>query len=282
MAFIENVKFKEILNAARNGNEKAKAIMQSMRKMQPQTDIDRLVGAYYGVDTEETPIVDEVKTEVEEEVVQPSVEEVVVETINKPENENDVIDLTDILNSETAGLFDEDEYKGVSFTEFLKNKKSDANRALKNADYFKAFDMDGRNRYADGIIDAYKHKFDGNIRDIERGYSDNDKSISMYMQSVGDMLDDEIEFGTDTATKAYNDLIDDENAMSAFGRHWDDDDTRAVVDALAELVHKYGKANVLSALNLIKGDNDAHRNYLNNSIDANIGKYSKTVDKLLR
>ena len=278
MPYIDNVKFKEILNAARNGNEKAKMIMQGMRKMSSQEDIDRLVGDYYSIPTAATPI-DEAPV-VEEQA--PIPQELEPEVVEETANPQDVVDISDVLARETEGLFDEDEYQGVSFYDFLKNKKSDANRAMKNADYFKAFDSDGRNAYADSLIDKYRHKFDGNLRDVEREFSDNDRAISGYAQSVNDMLDDGIEFGTDAASSAYNDLIDNESAMSGFGRYWDENDTSSVLSAIRELVDKYGKANVLSVLNVLRADNNSHRDYLNNSIDTNIAKYSKNIDKLLR
>jgi len=301
MPFIDNIKFNEILNASRNGNEKAMAIMQSMRKGGTQDDIDRLVNAYYDISTvpeqqqqqavvaagdESQPSVEAVMDDVAPLI--PEGEENTGEIDESLVTENDVeadtqeVDISDILGKETEGLFDEDEYENVSFGDFLKNKRSDANRAVKNADYFKAFDMDGRNKYADGLIDTYRHKFDGNLRDIERDYADKNQAIAGYTQSVNDMLDDDIEFASDSATKAYNDLIDNDSAMSAFGRYWDSDDTSAVLSTLQELVGQYGKANVIAALNVIKGDNDAHRDYLNNSVDANISKYSKAVDKILR
>lgn len=301
MPFIDNIKFNEILNASRNGNEKAMAIMQSMRKGGTQDDIDRLVNAYYDISTvpeqqqqqavvaagdESQPSVEAVMDDVAPLI--PEGEENTGEIDESLVTENDVeadtqeVDISDILGKETEGLFDEDEYEKVSFGDFLKNKRSDANRAVKNADYFKAFDMDGRNKYADGLIDTYRHKFDGNLRDIERDYADKNQAIAGYTQSVNDMLDDDIEFASDSATKAYNDLIDNDSAMSAFGRYWDSDDTSAVLSTLQELVGQYGKANVIAALNVIKGDNDAHRDYLNNSVDANISKYSKAVDKILR
>lgn len=277
MPYIDNVKFKEILNAARNGNEKAKMIMQGMRKMSSQEDIDRLVGDYYSIPTpapiDEAPVIEEQA---------PIPQELEPEVVEETANPQDVVDISDVLARETEGLFDEDEYQGVSFYDFLKNKKSDANRAMKNADYFKAFDSDGRNAYADSLIDKYRHKFDGNLRDVEREFSDNDRAISGYAQSVNDMLDDGIEFGTDAASSAYNDLIDNESAMSGFGRYWDENDTSSVLSAIRELVDKYGKANVLSALNVLRADNNSHRDYLNNSIDTNIAKYSKNIDKLLR
>lgn len=294
MPFIDNIKFNEILNAYRNGNEKAMAIMQSMRKGGTQDDIDRLVNAYYDISdspeqvTEEEPqlsaeaVIDDVAPLIPEgEENTGEINDTLV-TENNAEADTQSVDISDILGKETEGLFDEDEYENVSFGDFLKNKRSDANRAAKNADYFKAFDMDGRNKYADGLIDTYRHKFDGNLRDIERDYADKSKAIAGYTQSVNDMLDDNIEFASDSATKAYNDFIDNDSAMSAFGRYWDSDDTSAVLSALQELAGKYGKANVIAALNVIKGDNEAHRDYLNNSVDANISKYSKAVDKILR
>lgn len=280
MPYIDNVKFKEILNAARNGNEKAKMVMQGMRKMSSQEDIDRLVGDYYAIPTAAAPV-DEQPQEQEQEQA-PIPQELEPEVVEETANPQDVVDISDVLARETEGLFDEDEYQGVSFYEFLKNKKSDANRAMKNSDYFKAFDSDGRNAYADSLIDKYRHKFDNNLRDVEREFSDNDRAISGYAQSVNDMLDDGVEFGTDAASSAYNDLIDNESAMSGFGRYWDENDTSSVLSAIKELVDKYGKANVLSALNVLRADNNSHRDYLNNSIDTNIAKYSKNIDKLLR
>lgn len=336
MAFLANNKFKEILNASRNGNEKAKMIIQALRKGQTQDDVNRLVDAYYDIDeesidleagmpsepitepqgdatdasiaeSEEDDVIENVAGSLgadgdlteqdadrDKESFEPTRElldeseitpEEVVETEEVGEVEEgtpEVVDLTDVLNAETDGLFDEDEYTNVSFYDFLKNKKSDAKRAMKNADYFKAFDMGGRGRYADGLVDAYRQKFDGNLRDIERNYDDNDRAISTYLQSTNDMLDDGVEFGMESATNAYNDLIDNERAMGAFGRYWDDNDSNEVITALKDLVKKYGKANVISALNVIKGDNEAHRDYLNNAIDANISKYTKGVYGLLK
>lgn len=322
MAFLANNKFKEILNASRNGNEKAKMVIQAMRKGQSQDDVNRLADDYYDISGEsvtlpvETPSepVTEPQNDIpeEEEVVSTDDTEQVTDTdkdlfeptrelLDEPEiapeevveteevadieaegETPEAVDLTDVLNAETDGLFDEDEYTGISFYDFLKNKKSDANRALKNADYFKAFDVDGRGRYADGLVDAYRKKFDGNLRDIERGYDDNDRAIATYLQSTNDMLDDGVEFGMESATSAYNDLIDNESAMGAFGRYWDDNDSNEVITALRDLVKKYGKANVISALNVIKGDNEAHRDYLNNAIDTNISKYTKGVYGLLK
>lgn len=286
MAFVDNNKFKEILEASRGGNEKAKMIMQGMRNGVSQDDIDRLVLDYYQIpptsSSDESIL--EAEAEVVEEATIPEMETVApeMEVISEPENPGDVVDITDLLKGEMEGLVDEDEYMSVSFSEFLKNKQRDALRATKNSDYFKAFDMDGRHAYADSLVGAYRDKFDGDLRNIERGYADNDKALSLYTQKMNDSLDDGIEFNTDSAKGAYTDLIGDEKAMGSFNRHWDDNDVQGVVTALGELANKYGKANVIAALNVLRGDNEAHRDYLNNMVDSNIGKYTKSVNSLLR
>lgn len=290
MAYIDNIKFKEILEASRNGNEKAKMVMQGMRKNVPQDDIDRLVLEYYNVPVEaevepETaiePVLESQGIEQPNEVTMGQVEEIPTEFVSETENAGDVVDITDLLKGEMEGLIDEDEYMSVSFSEFLKNKQRDALRATKNSDYFKAFDMDGRHAYADSLVGAYRDKFDGDLRNIERDYADNDKALSLYTQKMNDSLDDGIEFNTDSAKGAYTDLVGDEKAMGSFSRHWDDNDVQGVVTTLGELANKYGKANVIAALNVLRGDNEAHRDYLNNMVDSNIGKYTKSVNSLLR
>lgn len=287
MAYIDNIKFKEILEASRNGNEKAKMIMQGMRKMSSQDDIDRLVYEYYNVPVEAeevVPVEEPSMVEQPEEVAVTDGENIATEPeiVSEPENSGDVVDITDLLKSEMEGLVDEDEFMSVSFTDYLKNKQRGAMRATKNSDYFKAFDMNGRHAYADDMINSYRDRFSGNLRDIERGYADNDKALSLYTQKMTDSLDDGVEFDTDATKGAYGELVGNENAMSSFGRHWDDNDVETVLTALSELSNKYGKANVIAALNVLRGDNDGHRDYLNNMIDTNIGKYTKAIDKLLR
>ena len=51
MAFLNNAKFKEIREAAKNGNEKAAMVLQALIKGK-QEDVERLVDAYYKVETE--------------------------------------------------------------------------------------------------------------------------------------------------------------------------------------------------------------------------------------
>ena len=51
MAFIQNSKFREISEAAKNGNEKALMIIQALRKKSSQGDLDALVNDYYAIPT---------------------------------------------------------------------------------------------------------------------------------------------------------------------------------------------------------------------------------------
>ena len=133
MPFIDNIKFNEILNAYRNGNEKAMAIMQSMRKGGTQDDIDRLVNAYYDISDSPEQVVEE-EPQPSAEAVMDDVAPLIPEgeentgeindtlvTENDAEADTQSVDISDILRKETEGLFDEDEYENVSFGDFLKN-----------------------------------------------------------------------------------------------------------------------------------------------------------------
>lgn len=278
MAFLDNNKFKEILEASRNGNEKAKIIMQAMRKNDTQDDLNMLVDDYYNLatDTETNSIKEEPIADMEE--VSAKVEAVPEQEIIEPE----VIDLTEVLDKETDGLFDETEYKTMSFTEFLRNKKNDSVKLAKNHDYFMTFDNYGKARYMLNKIDAYKAKFDGDIKDIESEHNDLYKAILDYSRIANEQADDDIEFDQIKTTEAYNDFIGNDRVMHSFGRYWDEGDMETITKAIGELVKQYGKKNVLAVLNLLKNDNEQHRDYLNNEIDKNITKYSKSVEKLLK
>ena len=287
MSFINNQKFKEIRKAAKEGNEKAKMILQAMRKMQGQDDIDRLVNDYYSVPTQEEPSETEVP-QPEPDILPPEETPSSEPEISEPVNEIDkavetpAVDLTSSLDSELDGIIDEDEIDDTSFSDFLSNKQKDKNRAKKNSDYFKIYDQTGREEYLNNKIAKYKGKFNNRLRDIERRYTDMDQSISNYSQSVNDMLDDDLELNSDNADKAYNDLTGDESVMHSFGRYWDSGDNEAVIACLKDLISKYGKKNVIAALNYLKNDNEGYRDYLNHQVDTEIERYSKSLEKLLK
>jgi hypothetical protein len=296
MAFLNNKKFLEIKQAGKDGNEKAKMILQAMRKGSTQADLDRLVDDYYNLNNDEDDIEsfnwgDDDDDEVElnqdtQEVVedntpmqQPQVKEPTIPQELKPQI---VQDLSEVLDKDTDGLFDENEIKDITFGDFLKTKKRDANRSKKNAEYFKAYDMNGRQKYMQGKIDGYKKKFNNKLRDIDRKYNDTNKSLDFYSMKANDMLDDDIEMDMTKSMQAYDDFTNSEPIMSAFGRYYDEQDTNDIIFALKELMRRYGKKNVINALNTLKSDNESYKKYLDNQIDTEIGRYTKSIENLLK
>lgn len=284
MAFINNKKFAEIRNAAKNGNEKALKVLQAMRKMQPQADIDRLVEDYYAIpapaveETPETPAVTDDLSLDDASVVDSVI------SADIADSDGDVATITynlDDITKDMDGLIDEDEIEDMSFSDFLADKKRNMTRARKNADYFKMYDNDSRSKYAADAVAKYKAKFGDFERDIDRRNKDTMTALGMYEQSVGDELDDEVELSADNADKAYSDLIDNSGAMHSFGRYWDEEDKANVVTELKALIGKYGKKNVLAAINTLKSDNENYKSYMHNKIDTEVGKYSKNLENLL-
>lgn len=281
MAFLQNQKYREIYEAAKNGNEKAKMILQALRKNQPQADLDRLTEDYYNIQTNtqvepENANLEQISAENEAlEANEPVINEEVTQNVAE-------FDLTKILDDEMDGLLDELEIDDLSFDEFLKNKSRDNLRARKGADYFKAYDNIGRNEYMNNKINSYKSNFDGRLKDIERRYNDVSQSMSTYSQNVNDMLDDGVEMDMDKVASAYNDFTTDAEAMGSFGRHWDENDNALIVAKLQGLVAQYGKQNVAAALNTISSDNDNYRDFLNNQIDSEVSRYTKSIENILK
>lgn len=284
MAFINNKKFAEIRNAAKNGDEKALKVLQAMRKMQPQADIDRLVEDYYAIpapvveETPETPAVADNLSLDDASVVDSVISSDIADS------DGDVTTITynlDDITKDMDGLIDEDEVEDMSFSDFLADKKRNMMRARKNADYFKMYDNDSRSKYATDAVAKYKAKFGDLERDIDRRSKDTMTALGMYEQSVGDELDDEVELNADNADKAYSDLIDNSGAMHSFSRYWDEEDKANVITELKALIGKYGKKNVLAAINTLKSDNENYKSYMHNKIDTEVGKYSKNLENLL-
>ena len=284
MAFLNNKKFAEIREAAKTGNEKAAMIMQAMLKNSPQQDVDNLVNDYYNINNDITPLEEPVQetVNVEEEIVNEPVNPMLDEVEPIEAEMPAAIDLSSSLDAEMEGLLDENELDTISFGDFLANKQRDALRGRKNNDYFKVFDLDGRNNYMQSKIEKYGQKFDNNRRDIEREYADLDKAIGNHMNNVNYMLDDELDLDTNIVGQAYDELIGNEKAMKSFGRHWDAQDGEEINLVLQELVMKYGKKNVMAVLNTLKNDNENYKNFKNNQIDTEVNRYSKSVENLLK
>ena len=278
MPFINNKKLLEIREQARNGNEKALMVLQAMRNKTPQEDVDRLVNDYYSVEEVE-PVG---KSEVEQSLPP---EELFPDVVTTPENVNDVVevaDLTSVLDKEMEGLLDENEIDDTTFSSYLRNKKRDLLRSRKGSDYFKVYDPAGMSNYLNTKIENYKGRFNNRLRDIDRRHADMNVAINNYAQRINEMLDDNMELEIEKANSAYNDLTENENVMGVFGRHWDEYDNNEVIGYLKELILQYGKNNVIAALNTLNNDNNNYRDYLNNQVDTEIGRYSRSIEKLLK
>ena len=275
MAFLNNTKFKEIREAAKNGNEKAAMVLQALIKGN-QEDVERLVGEYYTVE-EPTPIINEVQeAPIQEEV--PEVEPVQPMAGAEPVVE----DISHILDKDLDGVVSQNEIKDLTFGDFLSNKKNDGLKLSRNADYFKAYNPEGRQAYLDKKIGEYKDSFNPKLKDIDRQYKDLDNSLAKYSQSVNDMLDDEVELDMSVANNAYGDITGDHDTMLGLGRSHDEEDFNAVVGKLSELIAQYGKKNVIAALNTLRSDSNNYRDYRNNQISNEIDRYSKNLEKLLK
>lgn len=294
MAYLDNSKFKEIREAARKGDEKAKMVLQAMIKGDSQDNVSRLADAYYGIQPNITPQLEEVPApvadveqveEVEEIKEEPIPEEIPqnVEPVQPEAETKPVIeDLTEILDKELDGIIDSQEIKETSFKDFLSNKKNDGLRTKKTVDYFRAFDPQGRENYLNSKVASYRDSFNENLKGINRNHKDLDDSLNKYSQSVNDMLDDEEQLDMNVASDVYDLITDDSNMMLGLRRGHDENDFNEVVEALNVLVKQYGKKNVQAALNTLRSDNNNYRDYRNNQIDEEIKRYSGNLEKLLK
>lgn len=317
MAFINNKKFLEIKKSAKDGNEKALKILEELKKNAKQDRINKLIENFYNLEEPQDKVVfDLIKDEKEaidgyaegKEKIDNSnienkeavknifdhIEDEEKEHIEELENAQDIAngnefasepvveDLTDTLDKELDGILDEIEIKDISFCDFLKDKKKNGNRMRKDNTYFKAFNPKSKEAYIIKKKNDYAKKFESKLEDIERNYRDIDISLDEYLNRLDDMLDDNIELDMAVVGNAYNDIIDNENTMKKFNRYWDWKDSEDMNNVLKELVEKYGKRNVQSALNTIKSDNDNHHSYKKDQVIEEISRYNKVLEKLLK
>lgn len=300
--FINYRKLTELREASKNGNDKAKVILD--KYMQPSPDmesIDRLLDEYYGSSSIETLEKVEQKPlpEVGEPIAPESVEEeaeaeagaIMDEAIGEvdptaesgmPEYVEQPLDISADLDRELDGLIDVDEISAYSFRDYLGDKRKNANRARKDAAYFKAFDQGGRESYIAKKEDEFSKGLQGKIHDADRSFRDIDMAIDGYGKMVTDLPDDEAEIDVATASKAYDEFTENEDAMGAFGRSWDNEDNEAIKAVLSDLVSRYGKKNVMAALNTLKDDNKAYHDESKGKIEASISKYGKSLESLLK
>lgn len=256
MPYINKKTWAKILEAKKNGDEKAINIYDKFYDRNcGQDELNSLVGEYLAPTPK--PVV---------EVVEPS------------ETSEEGVDISEDLDKELDGLIDDDEIDEDDFKTFLKKKRNSSNRAKKDAGYFAAFDSNGRKKYYVKKTDEKAHQYDDKKRDIERAFNDMSAAIGKYIESVKKLPNDEIEYDFTSADGAYDGII---KIGSSFGRGWDEQDVSQVISELGKLTKKYGKKNVLAALNLVSEDNLAFRNGKISSIDKSVKKYGDSLKKLI-
>lgn len=288
MAFLNNKQYKLIRDAQKNGDERAIAICQAYMKGCEQTDLDKMVSDYFNPQE----LTQQTKAAIEQSNAKDgqSNAETSMDAVDAPDamvgnvqaEAPSIADISGELDKELDGVFDIPEIKESSFDDFIKKKKSNALRAKKDSGYFRAFDEDGRLDYLQKKKDEFSKKLDVNRKDIDRSFRDMDSAIGGYSMMVSEIPDDPNELDLPTADKAYDDIMGLKDKTHSFGRGWDDEDNKEMRDELQSLVAKYGKKNVLAALNSLKGDNQAYHDFRRGQIDQATGDYGKALDKLLK
>lgn len=292
MAYINNAKLQEIRSASRGGNEKAAMVLQALRKGSSQADVDRLVSDYYNIDATDAvennanvdlPMPEQPRTEVFDDI---EIEKGTDAPTHSKPYQNELIqddeDFDKKLDDDLKGVITENKLDDVDFSKFLKDKANNSAKSLKTADYFKAYDPEKREGYLANKVQKYNDSFNGKRRNAQRKFNDMSKSLSLYSQNVNDMLDDSVELDLSQMNKAYNDFVDNEDTMSSFGRYWDDEDNESIKNVLIGLVKQYGKKNIIAMLNTLTSDATNYKDYLDNQVETEVGRYSKDIEKLLK
>lgn len=279
--FIPYRKLSELRKAASDGDSKAKNIVDRyMDRNADMETISRLMDDYYGVSSsKEKEVEKEIPTPVKE-VEKETVDIVPAEKEEKPsvDKEDDFSD----LSKELDGLVDLPSIEPTSFREYVSSKEKSRRAAKKDANYFKAFDPERRKAFLEKSKKDFSDSLNGKRRDLERSYGDISSALDIYGQYVSDMPEDYVQLDILSSSKAYGDLVDNDNAMSSFGRGWDEKDLSEMKSELSELVSKYGKKNVVAMLNSLREDGNSWRDYGNSAIDSAVSSYGKALDKLLK
>lgn len=273
--FIPYRKLSELRKAASAGDAKARNIVDRyMDRNADMETISRLMDDYYGVTS--TP-----KKKEEEKETPALVKEVEKETVDIVPTDKEEDDFSD-LSKELDGLIDLPNIEPTSFREYVSSKEKSGRAAKKDANYFKAFDPERRKAFLEKSKKDFSDSLNGKRRDLERSYGDISSAIDIYGQYVSDMPEDDVELDISSSSKAYGDLVDNDSAMSSFGRGWDEKDLSEMKSELSDLVSKYGKKNVVAMLNSLREDGNSWRDYGNSAIDSAVSNYGKSLDKLLK
>lgn len=279
--FIPYRKLSELRKAASAGDSKARNIVDRyMDRNADMETISRLMDDYYGVSSSK-------EKEVEKETPTPvkEVEKETVDIVPTEKEEKSSVDKEDDfsdLSKELDGLVDLPSIEPTSFREYVSSKEKSRRAAKKDANYFKAFEPERRKAFLEKSKKDFSDSLNGKRRDLERSYGDISSALDIYGQYVSDMPEDYVQLDILSSSKAYGDLVDNDNAMSSFGRGWDEKDLSEMKSELSELVSKYGKKNVVAMLNSLREDGNSWRDYGSNAIDSAVSNYGKALDKLLK
>ena len=290
MAFIKNEQWRKICELDKNGDARAHDLVDHYVRMdyRDQADLDRMVSNLFNPEEDREKVAEAVEIAEEQpaqiDITEPNqiLEQDPAEVIEVTAPIVGKEDITADLDRELEGMIDESKIDDISFADFLKNKKRDAERARKNKEYFAVFDLDGRMNYLANKKTEYGSKFDLAKRDIDRDFNDMDNAISKYSLAIGDLADDGVELSMDSANNVYDDILEINEGNHSLGRSWDEEDVAAMTNDLMRLVAKYGRKNVLAALNTLKNDNAAYRTLRMGKIDSAISDYGKALDGLLK
>ena len=281
--FIPYRKLSELRKAASAGDAKARNIVNRyMDRNADMETISRLMDDYYGVSSSKKKEEEkEIPTPVKEEVEKETVDIVPTEKEEKPASVDKEDDFSD-LSKEFDGLVDLPSIEPTSFREYVSSKEKSRRAAKKDANYFKAFDPERRKAFLEKSKKDFSDSLNGKRRDLERSYGDISSALDIYDQYVSDMPEDYVQLDILSSSKAYGDLVDNDGAMSSFGRSWDEKDLSEMKSELSELVSKYGKKNVVAMLNSLREDGNSWRDYGSSAIDSAVSNYGKALDKLLK
>lgn len=228
------------------------------------------------------PIKEEVKEEENTEEVKEPANEEQENKVQEEEKPQPTMNFSELLDKETDGLFDENEIPQMDFSQYLENKHRDGVRAIRNADYFKAFSPEDRRQYVETKKKAYTDKFGDSLHDIDRAHNDYLKSLENLYDDINNGIEeDEKELSPESSSGAYDEITSNKATMRVLNRYWDSNDMGEVSSFLNGLIQKYGKQNVLSAMGLLKQDVDAYSEFRKKQIQDEIDRYGNTIEKTL-
>lgn len=262
----------EMMNLRVGAFQKNQDAMMALQAylMDPESpDTERLMRKFRGEPEE--------KAEEEKSSPLPSQEIIAIKSEKTPLTEGD----PDIEKA-MEGLLDELEVKNGTFSDFLKGKKRESDRAMKGPAFFSAFDPDRKANYITFKTNGYKSKLGKGRKAADRAYRDLSNSLNSFSFALQDDPDDNIPMDMNATNAAYGVLTGSDDDIDMLGRGWDADDSNEMVEKLRNLMVQYGKQNVMAALNMLMRDADEFRAKSSKAYDDEEKRYSQSLADLLK